>query len=172
MLNAKVEKAINDQINAELYSSYLYVAMSNHCSQINLPGAANWMRMQAVEELMHVTKFSDYIHDRQGTVVLGAIEAPPATWDSPIAVFEESYNHEVLVSGMINALVDTAMAASDHATVNFLQWFVSEQVEEESTVDDIVQKLKLVGQADGGIFMIDRELAGRALPQAPGATGA
>jgi len=168
----KVEEAINDQINAELYSSYLYVAMSNHCSQINLPGAAHWMRMQAVEELMHVAKFSDYIHDRQGTIALGAIEAPPVTWESPLAVFEESYKHEVMVSGLINTLVDTAMAASDHATVNFLQWFVGEQVEEESTVDDIVQKLKLVGRADGGIFMIDRELAGRPLPQAPGATGA
>ncbi len=172
MLNAKVEKAINDQINAELYSSYLYVAMSNHCSQINLPGAAHWMRMQAVEELTHVSKFSDYINDRQGTVTLGAIDAPPSSWDSPIAIFEESYNHEVMVSGMINALVDVAMSVSDHATVNFLQWFVGEQVEEEASVDEIVQKLKLVGQADGGIFMIDRELAGRALTLPPGTLGA
>jgi len=171
MLDAKVEKAINDQINAELYSSYLYVAMSNHCSQINLPGAAHWMHMQAVEELTHVAKFSGFVHDRQGTVKLGAIEAPPYTWDSPIAVFEESYKHEVMVSGMINALVDTAMAASDHATVNFLQWFVGEQVEEEATVDEIVQKLKLVGQADGGIFMVDQELAGRQLTLPPGTLG-
>ncbi len=171
MLDAKVEKAINDQINAELYSSYLYVAMANHFAQISLPGAAHWMQMQAIEELTHVSKFSDYIHDRQGTVTLGAIEAPPSSWDTPIAVFEEAYDHECKVSSLINSLVDAAQAVSDHATINFLQWFVAEQVEEEASVDEIVQKLKLVGESDGGLFMVDRELAGRQLALPPGTLG-
>ena len=172
MLDAKVEKAINEQINAELFSSYLYLSMANHFAQLNLPGAAHWMRMQSVEELTHVSKFIDYIHDRQGSVTLGAVDAPHAEWDSPIAAFEEAYAHECKISGMINALVDAAMSVSDHATVNFLQWFVSEQVEEEASVDEIVQKLKLVGKADGGLFMVDREMAGRQITLPPGTLGA
>lgn len=171
MLDAKVEKAINDQINAELYSSYLYVAMANHFAQINLPGATHWMRMQAIEELTHVAKFSDYVHDRQGAVTLGSIAAPPTAWDSPIAVFEESYAHECMVSGLINKLVDVAISVSDHATINFLQWFVGEQVEEEASVDEIIQKLKLVDRSDGGLFMVDKELAGRQLNLPPGTLG-
>jgi ferritin len=161
MLKEKVEKLLNGQINAELYSSYLYYSMANYFDGISLPGAANWMRIQVSEELAHVEKFANYVNERRGTVKLGTIDAPPAEWDSPLAAFEAAYEHEVHVSGLVNKLVDAALKESDHATVNFLQWFVAEQVEEEASADAIVQQLKLVGDNKGGLFMVDKELAGR-----------
>lgn len=161
MIKDKIQGAINKQINAELYSSYLYLSMSSYFESINLKGCANWMRVQTQEELVHVMKFYDHLIERGGKVILSAIESPPTEWTSPLAVFEHAYQHEQKVTGLINDLVDLAVAEKDHASNNFLQWFVSEQVEEEASADEVVQKIKLMGDAPGGLFIIDRELAQR-----------
>jgi ferritin len=160
-LNDKMQDALNEQMIAEIYSGYLYLAMSAYFQSINLDGFANWMRVQAQEELTHGMKFYDYINERGGRAVLSAIEEPPMEWASPTAAFEAVYQHEQKVTGLINDLVDMAIAAKDHATNNFLQWFVAEQVEEEASADEVLQQLKLVGDASGGLFMMDRELGKR-----------
>jgi ferritin len=157
-----MQEALNKHINAELYSSYLYLSMSAYFQSVNLAGFAHWMRVQAREELSHAMKFYDHVLERGGTVALQPVEAPPPRWDSPLAVFEEAYRHEQKVTGLINQLVDDAVQTRDHATNNFLQWFVSEQVEEEASAEVIVQKLRLVGDAPGGLFVLDHELGGRA----------
>jgi ferritin len=162
VIDGKMQEALNKQINAELYSSYLYLSMSAYFQSVNLAGFAHWMRVQAREELSHAMKFYDHVIERGGTVTLQPVEAPPPRWDSPLAAFEEAYQHEQKVTGLINQLVDNAVQAKDHATNNFLQWFVSEQVEEEASADAIVQKLRLVGNAPGGLFVLDHELGGRA----------
>ena len=161
MLSEKMLKELNKQINAELYSGYIYLSMSAYFQSINLGGFANWMRVQATEELTHAMKIYDYVNERGCRVVLHPIEKPPFEWNSALAAFEEAYKHEQKVTAMINDLANLAITEKDHATEVFLQWFVTEQVEEEASADEIVQKLKLVGEAGGGIFMIDRELAGR-----------
>jgi len=161
MIKDKIEKALNSQINAEMYSSYLYLSMSSYFSSINLNGFATWMRVQAQEELTHAMKFYDYVIERGGRVTVAAIEAPPAEWDSPLQVFEHVYTHEQKVTGLINDLVNLAIAEKDHATTAFLQWFVTEQVEEESSADEIVQKVKLVGDQGAGLLMLDQELGQR-----------
>ncbi len=161
MLKKEIEEAINKQINAELYSSYLYYSMSAWFESISLTGFAHWMKAQALEEMTHVQKFFDYVNDRGGRVKLMPIEAPQSDWDSPQAAFETTLDHEVSVTGMVNSLVDLAMKNSDHATTNFLQWFVGEQVEEEAGVDAILQKVKLVDNSQGGLFMLDQELGQR-----------
>jgi ferritin len=161
MLDKKMETAINNQLNAELYSSYLYLSMSAYFQSINLPGFANWMRVQAQEELVHAMKFYDFINERGGRVTLQQIEGPPTEWSSPIDVFENTYKHEQKVTGLINDLVNLAVEARDHATNIFLQWFVTEQIEEEASADEVVQRLKLVGDAKGGLFMLDREVGQR-----------
>lgn len=166
-MNKKLEEAINKQMNAELYSAYLYYSMSAYFHSLNLNGMASWMKAQALEELSHVGKFNDYVVERGGRVVLTAIEAPPAEWDSPLAVFKESLKHEKKVTGLINGLVDLAIQESDHATNAFLQWFVSEQVEEEATVDGIVQNLKLIGKDGHGLFMIDQQVGQRVFAPPP-----
>ena len=161
MLTEKVQKALNSQLNAELYSSYLYLSMNAYFKSINLDGFANWMYYQAQEELEHSMKFYDFIIQRGGKVQLQQIEAPPGEWGSPLAVFEATLKHEQKVTGLINALVEIAHEERDHATNIFLQWFVSEQVEEEESVGGVLEQLKLMGDAKGGLFMIDRELAKR-----------
>ena len=161
MIKEGIQDALNKQINAELYSSYLYLSMSAYFESINLKGFASWMRVQTQEELVHAMKFYDYLIERGGKVVLSSIESPPTEWPSPLAVFEQAYQHEQKVTGLINELVDLAIAEKDHATNIILQWFVSEQVEEEASADEVVQKIKLMGDARGGIFMLDRELAQR-----------
>ncbi len=161
MLKEKVLKALNKQVNAELYSSYIYLSMSAYFQSINLTGFANWMRIQVQEELIHAMKFYDYINECGGRVELKSIESPQKEWKSPENVFEYGMRHEQKVTGLINDLVDLVIAEKDHATNNFLQWFVSEQVEEESSFNDVLQKLKLMGSAAGGMFMIDNEMAQR-----------
>ena len=161
MIDGRMQEALNKHANAEFYSSYLYLSMSAYFQSINLTGFAHWMRIQAREELAHALKFYDHVIERGGRASLQLIESPPAQWDSPLAAFEDAYRHEQKVTGLINQLVDEAVQTRDHATSNFLQWFVSEQVEEEASVEAIVQNLKLVGDAAGGLFMIDRELAQR-----------
>jgi ferritin len=164
MLSDRMEKALNGQVNAELYSSYLYLSMNAYFKSVNLDGFANWMYAQAQEELMHAMKFYDFINQRGGRTLLAAIEAPPDQWDSPLAVFEDTLKHEKKVTGLINGLVDIAMEERDHATQIFLQWFVTEQIEEEESVGNVLEQLKLLGDAKHGLFMMDRELATRQAP--------
>jgi len=161
MIKDTVEKALINQFTAELYSSYLYLSMSSYFSFNTLNGFASWMRVQAQEELMHAMKFYDYLIERGGRVIVTTIEAPPAEWDSPLAVFKNVYEHEQKVTGLINDLVNKAIEEKDHATTAFLQWFVTEQVEEESSADEIVQKLNLVKDQGSGILMLDQELRQR-----------
>jgi len=142
MISKKIEKALNKQINAELYSAYLYLSMVAYFESVNLPGFANWMKVQTQEELMHAMKIYDFVNERGGRVVLKAIEAPPTEWDSPLDAFEATYKHEQKVTGLINNLVNLAIEEKDHATSSFLQWFVNEQVEEESSVGYGIRKRK------------------------------
>ena len=160
MIGDRMEKALNDQINAELYSSYLYLSMSAYFEDMNLGGFANWMRKQTKEELENAMKIYDYVVELGRRVELQAVQKPPKEWASPLATFEATYKHEQNVTGLINDLVDMAIADKDQATKNMLQWFVAEQVEEEASVDEIVKKLKLAGD-DEKLFIIDRELAKR-----------
>ena len=161
MINKKMEKAINEQINAELYSAYLYLSMSAYFDSITLEGFANWMRIQAQEEVAHAMKFYDYIVERGGRVTLLSIDAPQTTWSSPLSAFENVYKHEQKVTTLIHNLMDLALSEKDHASVSMLRWFVDEQVEEESSADAIVEKLKLVGDKGRGIFMLDQQLGQR-----------
>ncbi|MHB8900285.1 MAG: ferritin [Thermoguttaceae bacterium] len=161
MLSPKMEAALNNQINAEYYSAYLYLSMASYFDSINLPGFANWMRIQHQEEMVHALKFFDFVAERKGRVQLKAIEGPQTEWESPLAAFDGTVAHEQHVTSLINKLVDLALSESDHATNNFLQWFVAEQVEEEATADGIVQQLRLMKDAPGGLFMLDRELGQR-----------
>lgn len=161
MISKKMENALNEQINAELYSAYLYLAMAAYFESENLPGFAVWMRVQFEEETSHAMKIFDFVNERRGRVALKAIDKPAKEWKSPLAAFEASFEHEQMVSGRINELVNLALAEKDHATNAFLQWFVTEQVEEETSVDTIVQKLKMADKAPGALFMIDQELGQR-----------
>ena len=171
MLKKKMLDALNDQINAEYYSSYLYLQMAAWSESANLKGMANWFRVQVQEEMVHVMKFFAYVLDRRGKVELKPIEGPPTEWPSPVAVFEAALAHEQMITGRINKLVDLSLAESDHATNTLLQWFVNEQVEEESTADQIVSDLKLAGDTPAALLMVDRELATRVFTP-PAATGA
>ena len=161
MLKEKMLDALNEQLNFELYSSYLYFSMSAYFESINLKGFANWMRVQAMEELTHVKRFYDYITDRGGRVRMSEIKAPPNEWDSPLSAFKNVLEHEQQVTSRINNLMDIALELRDHATSSFLKWFIDEQVEEEASVDEIIQSLKLNENNPGGLFMIDKELSQR-----------
>ena len=161
MLSKKMGKALNEQINAEMYSSYLYLSMSAWFEGRNLPGFAQWMKVQAGEENNHAMKFYRYVFDRLGKVELAAIEGPPTEWESPLAVFEEVFAHEQRVTAMIHDLADLAAKEKDLATQSFLKWFIDEQVEEEASADAVVRKLRMMGDFPGGVFMMDRELGSR-----------
>ncbi len=168
MLSKKVQKALNEQLNAELYSAYLYLSMNAFFKTVNLDGFANWMYAQTQEELTHAMKFYEFINQRGGRVVLTEIEAPPTEWDSFRTVFEETLKHEQKVTTLINALVETALEERDHATNIFLQWFVTEQIEEEENVGNVLEQLKLIGEDKGALFMMDRELSKRKTEEATG----
>lgn len=161
MVSKKMQDALNGQMNAELYSAYLYLAMAAYYEDSDLPGFANWMRVQAQEEMTHAMKFYDYLVQRGARVVLDAIEKPPFEWDSPLDVSENVLAHEKKVTGLINDLVNLAMEEKDHATNNFLQYFVAEQVEEEESVGSVLQKVKLASDSSSGLLMVDSELAQR-----------
>ena len=164
MISKEMENALNEQVNTEFFSAYLYLAMSAYCNKIGLPGFSNWMRHQYEEEAMHVTKMYDYILDQGGQVQLTAIEQPPLEYGSPLEVFEQTLEHEQLVTGCIHKLMDLAVQERDYATQTFLQWYVTEQVEEESNVNDIIAPLRMVGEDKGGLMMIDQQLALRVAP--------
>ena len=165
-IDAKMEEALNRQINAELYSAYLYLAMAAWLEDQNLPGMAAWMKAQAGEELGHAMKFFEFVNERDGRVVLAAVEQPPTEWDSPAALFRAAWEHEQKVTGLINDLVTLARDLKDHATEFFLQWFVTEQVEEETSTRTIAEQLERLQGAPHALFMMDRELGRRgAAPQ-------
>ncbi|MDD5064665.1 MAG: ferritin [Phycisphaerae bacterium] len=170
MISKSIEKALNEQINAEMYSAYLYLSMESYFRSLDLSGFANWMRVQVQEELMHAMKMYDFVDARGGRIILKAIAAPQTEWKSPLAVFEATYKHEQKVTGLINALASLAIKEKDHATHTFLQWFVNEQVEEESSADKIIQQTKMMKDAPGGMFMLDRELGLRVFTP-PATTG-
>jgi ferritin len=165
MISKKVGEALNEQVNAELYSAYLYLSMEAYFESVSLAGFANWMRIQTQEELMHAMKIYDFVIERDGRVLLKAIEQPQNAWESPLATFEAVYKHEQKVTGLINDLVNLAIEERDHATNTFLQWFVSEQVEEEKNACDIVGKLKLIEDSPQALFMMDDQMAQRVFTQ-------
>jgi ferritin len=160
-LTKKMEAALNEQVNAELYSAYLYLSMDSYFESINLKGMAAWMNSQAKEELFHAMKIYNFVHDRNGRTSLTAIKEPKKAWKSPLNVFQEAYDHEIMVTGLINDLVDLATKEKDHATFNFLQWYVKEQIEEEQQTDDAVKKLQLIGKDPNGLFTLDQQLGAR-----------
>ena len=170
MMDGKMVKAINDQINAEIYSSYLYFSMAAYFDSINLKGCSSWMRVQVMEEQAHTKKFYDYLIARGGRIVLSEIKAPPSEWETPLAVFEHVLEHEQMVTSLINGLVDLSLELKDHATNSFLTWYVDEQVEEEESADEVIQSLKLNADNPGGLFMIDKELAQRVFVPPTGIT--
>ncbi len=163
MLSKKMMTTLNSQVVAELYSSYLYVSMSAWLQTEGHLGAAHWMALQAREEVFHAGKIYNYILERGGQVKLGAIEAPPFKWKTPQEVFEQAYAHEQKVTALINALMTLAKGEGDHASEIFLQWFVTEQIEEEASTLEVAQKYKLAAGQGAGMFMIDQELAARTL---------
>ena len=156
MLTQKMQDAINEQINAEMWSAYLYLSMSMYFEDKGLPGFANWMRIQYEEENMHAMKFIDYVNERSGRVMLKPIGAVETEWKDTLTVFEETLAHEQKVTSLINNLMDIAIEEKDHATQSFLKWFVDEQVEEEASVNEILDQLRLVKDTGNGMFMMDR----------------
>lgn len=161
MIKKRMEEELNKQINAEFYSSYLYLSMAAYLESQNLAGFSNWMNVQAQEEWAHGLKIFNYLNERGGTVKLQAIEAPKTEWKDIIEIFEDVYEHEQKVTSLINSLIDVAVEEHDHATRNFLQWFIDEQVEEESSVSTLLEQIKMVDGKGTGLFMLDREMSSR-----------
>ncbi len=167
MPNQKTMESFNQQINEEIFSSYLYLSMAAYFESKNLKGMAHWMRLQTEEENMHAMKFFDFVLQRGGKINLSKIEGPKTDWASPLEAFEDSYKHEEKITSLINNLVDLSLKEKDHAANAFLQWFVTEQVEEEANVLEIVEKLKLAGDHPEVLLMIDKELSQRTLTTTP-----
>jgi len=161
VLSEKMVEALNKQINREIYSAYLYLSMSAYSTFKGLKGFANWFMVQYQEEMTHTMKIYDYVNDQGGKVKLMTVAEPPTEFGSPLEMFEKTLEHEKFVTKCINDLVDLAIERKDHATRIFLQWFVTEQIEEEANDNEIITKLKLVGKEGNGLFMIDKELASR-----------
>lgn len=160
-ISQKLVDAVNEQINKEIFSEYYYLSMAAYFESENLPGFANFFIVQAEEERFHAMKFFHYLNERGARVILEAIDKPETEFKSPLEVFELAYKHEVFVSESINNLMDIAISENDHAMKGFLQWYVEEQVEEEASMDDYVNRLKRIGDHGYGVFMLDKELAGR-----------
>ncbi|MBT8045616.1 MAG: ferritin [Pontiella sp.] len=167
MISDKMQKELNEQVNKEFYSAYMYLAMSAYCNTIGLPGFAHWMRLQYEEENMHVTRMYDYILNQGGEIHLKAIEEPPTEYGTPIEVFEQTLEHEQFITKSIHKLMSLAVQETDYATQTFLQWYVTEQVEEEANVNDILLPLRMVGEDKSGLMLIDQQLSGRAAPTPP-----
>jgi ferritin len=162
MMSKKMLDSLNNHLNEEVYSSYLYLSMAAYFEDKNLKGFAGWFRIQSQEEYMHGMKFYDFINQTGGKVNLKAIAAPKTNWKSIMEVFKETLAHEKHITALIDKLVGQAMQEKDYATNNFLQWFVNEQVEEVATVEEIINKLEMIGDNKGGLYMLDRELGARA----------
>lgn len=165
-MNARVEAAINAQINAELWSAYLYLSMATYCHANGLSGFANWFEVQFKEEQDHAKIFYNYIVARNGRVVLKPIEAVDTDWNSLLAAFESTLEHEQEVTSLINNLYDIATEEKDFATQSMLKWFIDEQVEEEETAQSIIDNLKMIDGNGYGLFMLDKEMAARVYTQA------
>ncbi len=161
MISKKMNAALNNQVNAEMFSSNLYLSMSAWFSERSLTGFANWMRVQVEEEQFHGMKIYDYILERGGSVSLGSIDKPESNWGSPLKVIKDVAKHEAKVTALVNDLVDVALEERDHAANIFLQWFVEEQVEEEASVGEVLDKMKMIGDDSAGMFAMDMELGKR-----------
>jgi ferritin len=168
VLSKPVQDAMNEQIKNELFSAYQYLSMAAYCEAANLPGFARWMRAQSQEELQHAIKFYDFVLERNGRVSLRAIDAPLGEFGSPLEVFERALEHEQKVTAMINDLYGLAVRENDYASQTFLQWFVTEQVEEEKNTGDVVETLKMIGDKSEALFLLDRELGQRENGEEPG----
>ncbi len=158
-MNSKIQTAINNQINAEIYSAYLYLSMAAYFDGISLSGFANWMKIQYQEEMFHAMKFYDYVYERGGIVKMKAIEAPLTKFESPLQAFEYTLEHEKHVTSLINNLYELALNEKDYAFQSFLKWYIDEQVEEEGTASETIDKIKLAGTQGPGLFMLDKEMA-------------
>jgi ferritin len=167
MLTKKLLAGLNKQLNNELYSAYLYLSMSSYAGSIGLKGSANWFFVQYQEEMVHAMKFFTFINSRGEHTELAAIAAPPTKFNSLLEMFEKTLVHEQFITASINELTDLALAEKDHATNIFLQWFITEQIEEEENDRDIIGKLKLIGNNGQGILMLDSELAARVFVPPP-----
>ena len=161
VINEKMQAALNGQINAELYSTYLYLSMEAYFQSVNMAGFAKWMKAQTQEEMIHAMKIYDYVNQCSGRVILEMIEKPPSQWESPLAVFEAVYKHEQKVTGLINDLVNLAAEQKDDQTNTFLQWFVKEQIEEEDSANAVVEKLKSAKDSPDAMSILDNELGKR-----------
>ncbi|HBB92285.1 MAG TPA: ferritin [Bacteroidales bacterium] len=161
MITERMQKAIEEQVNAEIWSAYLYLSMSAWFQRQNLLGFANWMKIQWQEEITHAIKFFDYVHERGGQIFLKPIAGVPTDWKSTAEIFAETLKHENHVTSLINNLCNIAVEGKDHATNNMLQWFVAEQVEEEANAEQILVQVKMIGDNGYGMLMLDRELATR-----------
>jgi ferritin len=161
MISENLQEAINEQVKYELYSAYMYLAMSADCSDRNLTGFATWLRMQAQEEVEHAMRFYDFLIERGGRVELHGIDKPPVEYGSPLEIMEQSLDHERFVTSRINGLYDLAFQEQDRPAQVMLQWFITEQVEEEASIDEIVQRMKMFGADGAALFMLDRDLGAR-----------
>jgi len=161
MLSEQMARELNAQFNAEFYSAYLYLAMAAYCRDADLPGFAHWFRIQVQEELVHATKFYDFLGERGGRVELDAVAKPPRDWPSIRGALEDALRHEQYVTGRIHKLVAFARGENDFASDKFLQWFVAEQVEEEASVTEVLRKLALAGETGADLYVLDREMATR-----------
>lgn len=161
MLDKRVEDAINDQLNFELYSAYIYYSMQSWFENQGMTGFANWMAVQVKEEMSHAQIMFNHVNERGGRVLLAGIAGPANAWKSPLHIFQTALEHEQIVTGRINKIMDLAIEIKDHATVQFLQWFVAEQVEEEASAGEIVNKLEWAQDAAGALYQIDKELGAR-----------
>jgi len=159
MINEKIQNVINEQINKEFYSAYLYLSMSAYCDSINLPGFANWLNVQYQEEVSHALKFYNYLKERGGKVLLKNIDSPKTEWTSPVEVFKDTLEHEQYVTNSINNIYELCIQEKDFASLSFLQWFINEQVEEEATASLILEQVKRVEKSNDGLFMLDKELS-------------
>lgn len=161
MIGKKMTQALNLQMNREFYNGRLYLSMAAYFESLNMPGAAHWMEIQAQEENGHAMRIYNHLRERGARIMINALQAPPAEWETVLAAFEAAYAHECQVSREFDELLALAQAEKDNATISFLQWFVNEQVEEEASVDQIVKRLKMIGDYKGGLFMLDHLLGER-----------
>ena len=161
MIDQKIQDAMNDQLNWEMFSAYLYLSMAAYFEDSGMSGSATWMNSQAQEEMVHAMKMNNYLIERGGRVKLAAINEPRFEWDSPVDVLKDTLEHEQEVTKRIHKIVDLAIELKDHATNQFLQWFVEEQVEEEATAEDMLKKMELMKDAPGGMYLLDQEMGTR-----------
>lgn len=165
MINENVAKVLNEQLNKEFYSSYLYLSMSAHFSDIGLLGFANWMKVQTQEEAAHAMFIYDFLINRGVRVDFPSIETAPADWGSPLSIIEAALKHEIFITNSINNIITVAEEAKDRATISYMNWFIDEQVEEEANAKEIIDKLKLIGDDKSALYLLDKDLSTRVFVQ-------